>query len=212
MDAQAGSELEREIRARCERGDLPGAAEVALRGYGPEIFGFLVTFHRSEQDAAEVFSIFTERVWRGLDRFGWHCSFRTWAYTVARNASQTYRIEAHRRAQREAPLPDGSGLQEIAAQIRTETLSYLRTRTKTRAAQIRETLPQEDQVLLTLRVDKDLSWDDLARVLHGEEGGPLAGDALRRESARLRKRFQLVKQRLVELARREGLIDDRPKR
>jgi RNA polymerase sigma-70 factor (ECF subfamily) len=63
-------------------------------------------------------------------------------------------------------------------------------------------------MLLVLRVDRRLDWNELARVL-GEAGHDACVDpvSLARESARLRKRFQLVKNKLRELARREGLLD-----
>jgi RNA polymerase sigma-70 factor (ECF subfamily) len=56
-----------------------------------------------------------------------------------------------------------------------------------------------------LRVDRKLAWNELAEVLHDGEG-PLDPSGIKREAARLRKRFQLLKERLVELGRREGLV------
>jgi RNA polymerase sigma-70 factor (ECF subfamily) len=43
-------------------------------------------------------------------------------------------------------------------------------------------------------------------VLH-DEPEPLGADELRREAARLRKRFQLLKARLLEFGRRAGVVD-----
>jgi RNA polymerase sigma-70 factor (ECF subfamily) len=58
-----------------------------------------------------------------------------------------------------------------------------------------------------LRVDRQLAWTDLARVLlHGDDTSTLTEDVLRREAARLRKRFQILKEQLYEMGRREGLI------
>lgn len=57
-----------------------------------------------------------------------------------------------------------------------------------------------------LRVDRQLAWTDLARVLHEDDDAALEGKALEREAARLRKRFQLVKERLYEMGRRAGLV------
>lgn len=205
MDTNDRAELEAEIRRHWDAGDLQGAAASAVRGYGPEIFGFLIAFHRREDDASEVFSRFTERLWRGLPAFGWHCSFRTWAYTVARNASITYRRQARRRAEVQVPLPEGSELSAIEQEVRSETLSYLRTQRKTRVLALREALSPEDQALLVLRVDKRLAWNDLARVMHGDDS-PLPEDQVKKEAARLRKRFQLVKEKLLELGKREGLV------
>ena len=205
MLESARVELEHDVRRRCAAGDFAGAATVALRGYGPEVYGFLVAFHRREEDAAEVFSLFSERLWRGLERFGWQSSFRTWAYSIARNSSFKYRRDAQRRARHHVPLPDGSSLDAVAAEVRTQTKSYLVTQKRTRLEALRDSLPVEDRELLVLRVDKRLSWNDLAEVLRDDEA-PLDAAATKREAARLRKRFQLVKERLLEMGRREGLV------
>jgi RNA polymerase sigma-70 factor, ECF subfamily len=211
MQPEQRAELEREIRQHCERGDLQLAADLAVRRYGPEIFGFLVAFHRHRDDANEVFAAFTERLWRGLPAFEWHCSFRTWAYTIARNTSLTYGRQARRRAQLHPPLPEGSQLSALEQPLRSDTASYLQTQRKSRILALRESLPREDQELLVLRVDRKLAWNDLARVLlHMEEGQLLTGELLKREAARLRKRFQIIKEQLYELGRREGLLDEDP--
>jgi len=200
-------ELERDIRDRLAQGDHAGVATLAVRGYGAEIFGFLHAFHRDEQDAAEVFSCFTERLWRDLGRFRGDSSFRTWAYALARHASLNYRRDVLRRAQRQQVLPDDSGLLAVADAVRTATVSYLQTERRSRFAALRESLPREDQELLILRVDRGLEWNELASVLHSDDA-PLAGEALRRAAARLRKRFQLLKGRLRELGRRVGVVDE----
>jgi RNA polymerase sigma-70 factor (ECF subfamily) len=211
MHPEQREELEREIRKQHDCGELQRAADLAIRGYGPEIFGFLVAFHRQKEDANEVFAAFTERLWRGLPAFEWHCSFRTWAYTIARNTSLTYARQARRRAQLHPPLPDGSQLSALEQPLRSDTASYLQTQRKTRVAALRESLAREDQELLVLRVDRKLAWNDLARVLlHVEDMQVLTDELLKREAARLRKRFQVIKAQLYELGRREGLLDGDP--
>jgi len=104
-----------------------------------------------------------------------------------------------------------AALEEVAAAVRTETLGFLRTEKRTRLQALRDTLPEEDRMLLVLRVDRNLEWNELARVLAGEgqegDGGtPLADAEVTREAARLRKRFQLLKEKLREMAKGEGLI------
>ncbi|MDI1446372.1 sigma-70 family RNA polymerase sigma factor [Polyangium sp. 6x1] len=203
--AEEHEELEREIRRHLAEGHPERAATLAIRGFGAEIFGFLVTFHHDEEEAAEVFAAFSERLWRDLRAFRGDSSFRTWAYVLARHASLNHRRDARRREKRQRPLPDGSDLSAIADQIRSETASYLRTERQTRFAALRASLPPEDQMLLVLRVDRGLAWNDLARVLH-EGDAPLGEAELSREAARLRKRFQLLKARLLEMGKRAGIV------
>jgi RNA polymerase sigma-70 factor (ECF subfamily) len=201
-------ELERDIQSRRDAGDLDGAVTIAVRGYGSEILRFLVVLHRDDSEASEVFSLFLEGLWRGLAGFAWECSFRTWAYAVARRASLRYRRDEGRRAAKVAPLPEGSALSAIAQEVRSRTLSFLATERRNRLVELRDALPPEDRALLVLRVDRRLAWNDLARALHDDETTPLSAEDLKREAARLRKRFQLVKERLLEHGRREGLIRD----
>ncbi|NUP06001.1 MAG: sigma-70 family RNA polymerase sigma factor [Polyangiaceae bacterium] len=205
MSTSAAEEIERTVRRLCDAGDRAGAATAAIRGYGPEVYGFLLRMHRSDQDADDVFAIWSERVWRSLEGFAWDSSLRTWAYVIARNASYNHRRDARVRADRAPSLPETSQLEEIQAEVRSETRPYQRTEAKDKLAQLRESLPPEDRLLLVLRVDRDLEWKDLARVTLGVEEH--VDDAvLARESQRLRKRFQHVKERLVELGVREGML------
>lgn len=74
---------------------------------------------------------------------------------------------------------------------------------------MREKLPADDQALLVLRVDRKMAWRDLAIVM--STGGYLPADsidedALARETARLRKRFERVKSELKRLAKEAGLL------
>lgn len=210
-DPSDRSALEAQITAAFDARDHDRAVTLLLGGYGPEILRFLAAIHRDQDDAAEVFSMFAEAVWKGAPSFEGRSSARTWGYAVARGASLRFRTSTRRREARFKPFPEGSPLADVEAQVRTETLTYLRTEQRSRFVALREALPPEDQELLLLRVDRQLAWNDLAQVLAGDGATPLAGEALKREAARLRKRLQLVKEKLREAGRREGLLrDDEP--
>ena len=192
----ASDALEHEVRALCDAGDHDAAATAALRGYGPELYSFLAALDRNLAD--DAFAETAARLWRGLPAFAWQSSLRTWAYTIARNTAHTVR-----RDHREVPLDDASEVGRLAKEVRTATQPYLRTDVKDKFAELRASLPVEDQELLILRVDRALDWKDLAQALADE---PLDGAALDREAARLRKRFSVLKTKLLELGREHGLI------
>jgi RNA polymerase sigma-70 factor, ECF subfamily len=191
---------EADIKRLFDRRDFAGATTAALRLYGPEILGLLCSMHRDEDEAGDAFSQFAERLWTSMERFEWKCSMRTWAYVLARRASHDVRRAEHRHEKRGVSLSAAEGLDALVAKVRTATLTILRTETKTALQKLREELPDEDQLLLVLRVDRQLAWDDLARVFDSDADP-------KKESARLRKRFQLVKEKLFALGKERGLIE-----
>jgi len=193
-------DLEQQIQSLLEKGDLQRAASRAVEGYGPEVFGFLVSLVRDTRDASEVFSQTCEDLWVGLERFEGRCSMRTWLYTLARHAAARFRRSPHRRPGRRRAL---SQVSEIADRVRTQTLPFLRTEAKSELARIREALDEEDRALLVLRVDRGLSWNDIALVFAGDDASKAT---LERTSARLRKRFQAVKSEIRKRAREAGLL------
>src|SRR5262249_42480485 len=152
--------------------------------------------------ANDAFSIFCENLWKGLARFEWRSSFRTWAYAIAWHASSRSRRE--RAGWREVLITD-SQVAALAQEVRTGTRSRLRNERRSRLRELRETLPVEAQLLLVLRVERELDWKELARVMNPE--AELDEESLARESARLRKRFQSVKERLKALIAADGGSD-----
>ena len=180
--------LETKIRAAHDTGDLTQAATLAIEGYGPEILGYLAAISTNINDAGEAFSDFSEDLWRGLPEFRWQSTFRTWAYVLARHAM--YRKTRSKR--RLVPL-SSAPISQIEQQVREKTLAHLRTEVKDRFAALRQSLSPDDQTLLVLRIDRDMSWDDIATVLQ-------------KKAPALRKRFERVKERLRALAEAEGLL------
>ena len=203
MNDPERARVEDDVRGLCEKADFDGAATMALRAYGGEIFGFLMAVHRDETVANDIFSSFAEGLWRSLPTFAWTATLRTWAYAIARNASRMARRTAARR-ERRAPSAGESALELVAQAVRTETLAFLRTEKRTQLDALRDSLTAEDRALLVLRVDRGLAWNDLARVL-AESDAPLDEAAVLREASRLRKRFQVLKDRLREQAKKDGL-------
>jgi RNA polymerase sigma-70 factor, ECF subfamily len=194
-------DVEDRFRSLVEAGDLRAAGAAAVEGYGPEVLGFLVTFLRSEADAAEAFAQACEDLWTGLPRFERRSSLRTWFYVLARHAAARLRRSPHQRHRRAAV----SEVSLVAEGVRSRTLPFLRTEVKDRFAAIRDALPEEDRALLVLRVDRNMSWNEIARVLLT---GEPSSEAVTREAARLRKRFQVVKDDIRARAREVGLISE----
>jgi RNA polymerase sigma-70 factor (ECF subfamily) len=169
---------------------------------GSEIFGFLHGVVGSDADADEIFSATSERVWRSLATFRWQCTLKTWVYSIARNEMLRF-VEGVRKGNAGRVTP--SALEEVVAQVRTETLSALRTEKRDQLRKLRDELPHDDRTLVILRVDRELSWEEIARTFLVDHE-TITDDQIAREAARLRKRFQLVKGRLADRAREKGLL------
>jgi RNA polymerase sigma-70 factor (ECF subfamily) len=171
------------------------AATAAIEGYGPAVFGYLRSLHRDEDDARDAFASWSEDVWKGLPAFRRECSLRAWAYRLAWHAACRLRRDPFRA--RGTRLPS-SAASRLAASVAASTVA-----TGSRRAgldRLRARLPPEDSTLLVLRVDRELEWEEVAAVL-AAEGEPITALALR-------KRFERLKERLRELAREEGLLDE----
>lgn len=199
--------IERDIRVRCEAGERDRATTLLLESYGPEIFRFVMSRLRDDEAASEVFSQFTEDVWRGLGGFRWHCSVRVWSYTLARHATSRYVRQVRRRRARERPLSHAGPISAIGERVRTQTLLAMRTESKKQIAELRDKLPVDDQTLLILRVTRKLDWKEIARVMIDPPDDREPTDReIDQVAARLRKRFQGVKEKLHQMAVAGGLV------
>lgn len=194
--------LEEQIAKALDLGDLRTAATLTLRGYGPEVLGLLHAVLRDQALVDDAYAEFSERLWSSLPRWERRCGMRTWASLLARRAAIDAR-RAEKRRRVEQPL--GDEISRVAQAVRTATLPHLRTANKDAIAALRDELPEDDRTLLVLRVDRALAWNELAIVFLSSEADD---EAVRREAARLRKRFQLVKERLYAMGRERGLLSD----
>lgn len=177
-------ELEAHIRSRFDAGDLDGAMTAAVEGYGDEVFGFLVGLAGDRDRAGDVFGATCERAWRALPRFRWESSLRVWLYTIARNEF----LRAATRAKKHVPLSQAPSVEAAIAKVRTSTPPHQRTEVKAQFARIREELTPDDHMLLGLRLDREMAWNDIAIVLGGN-------------AAALRKRYERLKEKLRALAK-----------
>jgi RNA polymerase sigma-70 factor (ECF subfamily) len=188
--------LEAEIARLLEASDLSSAATAIMREYGPAILGYLAALARDEDRADDVFSQFCEDLWRGLPEFRRDASVRTWVYKLAWHAWLRHERDAYRRHGR--PLASEE-MSRLAAEVRSTTALHLRSEVKDAVARLREQLAPAEQSLLVLRIDRRLSWSEVASVMSTAEE-PL-------DARSVAKRFQRVKDRLRKLAEEEGLLE-----
>jgi RNA polymerase sigma-70 factor (ECF subfamily) len=193
-------DVETEIARLRAAGRLKDVATLAIESYGNEIISFLEIMLRDHADSSDAFAQACEDLWKGLPRFEARASMKTWFYTLARHAALRLRRSSHQK--RLGPI---SEISDVADRVRSLTRPHLKTEVKVGFAAIRATLDEADQMLLVLRVDRAMSWNDIARVM-ADEGDDDSEKNLSRVAARLRKRFQSVKEVIRERAVASGLI------
>jgi RNA polymerase sigma-70 factor (ECF subfamily) len=185
---------DRELRDLVAAGEIDRATEDSIKYYGPELLGWLHSVLPGEADAQDAFSQFSVELWKSLRRFDGRCSLRTWCYMLVRQAAS--RIRNQPRRDREVLV---SHIPSLVAAV-NDVWSTTRRREQVAGdiyAEMRQSLDDDDQTLLVLRVDRSMPWRDIAQVLLGEEA---AAADLDRHAAQLRKRFGRIKERLRELA------------
>jgi RNA polymerase sigma-70 factor (ECF subfamily) len=197
-------ELELHIRSLLAAADFAAAATAVVQGYGPEVLGFLVALVGNHDEASEALAQASFDLWTGIRSFHQRASMRTWFYTLARHAAARHRRAAHHRPGRHVSVDD---VGDLEAPERTETAPYLRSALKNAFAAIRDTLEPDDRALLVLRVDRAMSWNEVARVM-ADDPDDDSEPARTKRAARLRKRFQLLKDVIRARARAAGLLGD----
>lgn len=206
MQEDPPSQLEATAQAAAAQGQLDEAATLLIDAYGPELYSFALAQFRNQAGIAdEVFSEFCEDLWKGLPNFAWQCPARAWCYRLLRSVAARYRRNPFNRPQRRIPLSEARGLENAVHQLRTRTRPYLRTEVKDAFQELREQLSIDDQELLTLRVDRRMSWREVACATC--EAEQLDDEqALLRLEVSLRQRFTELKKKLKRLAIAAGLL------
>ena len=182
------SEFEARVRASLERGERDQAATQVIERLEPDIRGYIAC-RLVGDDADDALSQFRENVWHDLARFRWECSLRAWGYRLAHHAITRVLRQPHRR--REEQLPS-SAASVLAASIRAK--GPMSSERHQGLALLRAELTDDEQELLTLRIDRELEWEEIAAILDAS-------------SAALRKRFERLIPRLEQMARERGLLD-----
>jgi RNA polymerase sigma-70 factor (ECF subfamily) len=194
--------VEAAIHALCLQQAWKEATTRLLQDYGPEIAAYVRAIGRQDL-TDQAYSDFAVDLWVGLQRFEWRCTARGFAFALARRAVQrAYRKELRTRALARTWASE-TWLREVIERTRSATPHYLKSEVKTRLRALRDRLSEEERSLLILRIDRGMSFSDLAVVLAEEhEDTP---EQRKRTEARLRKRFQLLKDKLKRMVVEEGL-------
>jgi RNA polymerase sigma-70 factor (ECF subfamily) len=181
---------------------VASAVTRALEGFGPEIMALMVSRISDYERSQEAYSQFGENLWRGLPGFRWESSFRTWAYRLAHNAC--YQVMRRESARPERPMGI-SVVPDMAIGSHSEPHPWQRTSMKERLLALHEGLSPEQRMLLFLRVQRQMPWREVARVMADDEWA-LTHVELERKAAALRQQFKSLKDHLRSLFQQEGWL------
>lgn len=158
-----------------------------LERYGSELRAFLSSRTSSRASMEDVYSLFAEDLWKGLPQVRAQSQLRGWLYVVARNAlARHLRLKLRWRSRHVSVELD-----ELQSEARRSLPSRMGDRVQLQ--EVFAQLSDEDRRLLEQRSVLRMAWRDIAaeRVRDAD---------VERESARLRKRYQILVQKL-----RDGL-------
>jgi len=185
-------ELDAKVRALVARGEHDRATERILREYGDELARYLRSQLPIDADAHDGFQRMSEELWKSLARFDGRCSTRTWCYMLARHAAIFIRTQP--RNAREQLVSSIPSIQQAATEMFSRSLVE-RAHQHEILVEAKEALDPDDRTLLVLRIDRNLSWREIAVVLLGED----ASEAdVTKKSASIRKQFERVKDELAQ--------------
>jgi RNA polymerase sigma-70 factor, ECF subfamily len=182
--------LESEIRELCLQRNFREASHKALSEYGAEILGWLVSVVPNQQIAEDICQDFCLAFWHALPGFEWKSSLRVWTYSLARYTRNRYYRDKHRKRQPESLSQFES---ELSVGLSTILSRMYQEQRLSQLAQLRRQLSEDEQTLLILRVDRELSFREIGEVMDWEE-------------ATARKNFQYAKSKLTKLAKEAKLI------
>lgn len=173
--------VDQQIAALVTAGDIDRAARVAIDSFGPEVLTLLVALLGDEVSAKAVHVSFPDALRQSFATYRGECTPRTWSYLIGNHLAQ-----AHiRRTQVGLPPSTTPARSEVVAAA--ATIDGLE---RARAA-----LSSDDRALLVMRVDRSMSWAEVAQVFLGPE---LAchPSVVAKKSAYLRKRYERLPQQL----------------
>lgn len=184
------ADLETRVRELLAAGDGGAAATRVIEALGPSVLGYLCRLHGTD-DGKDVYSSWEVAVWKSLPAFRFEASLRAWSYRLAWNVAARFHGDPWRRRRERLATSAASRLPAASPSSRTGDR-------RGDLEELSDGLDPEETTLLMLRLQREMTWEEISAVL-SEEGRPLKPPALR-------KRFQRIKDRMARRARGKGLL------
>ena len=164
---------ERELITKAAQGDQDAFAQL-LELHQGKVYGLTLRLTGSPEDAMELTQEVFFNAWRGLPNFPGESKFSTWLYRLATNAAIDFlRREKRRRTMTLDPLSnweDDRPAPDIPDERLTPQGELERKELQGAIERGLERLSDEHRRVLVLREFQGLSYNEIAQILHIEEG------------------------------------------
>ncbi len=131
--------------------------------FADEMYRFCVNATGSRQDGEDVAQEVLGEACRSLPRFRGHSSVRTWLYRVAWHKVLDYR---KRLARQPSLVPiDGAQTNEFLRIAGTQEEALATAQRRKRVARAYARLKHDDRMVLSMRVDMEMPYQEIAEVL-----------------------------------------------
>lgn len=181
---------DREIIKQVLSGDSD-AFGLLVERYQNRIYSLALRITGNEDDACDMAQETFLRAWRSLSAFKFECAFSTWLFRLAHNICLDHLRAVKRRPAVSLTVADDDG--EQAAQLDLPDpapdpeQAALRAEEHAALARALSALPADYREILTLRAIDDLSYSEIAAILHLQEG--TVKSRLSRARAQLRNKL-----------------------
>lgn len=161
---------DRELVQRAREGDRYAFNLLVWRWERP-IYNLALRYLGSEEDATEVCQEVFVRAYSHLKEFRGDAQFSTWLYRIAINCC--HNIARRRKKSREVSLEKtyaSSSYLESSGHDHEAEADYYRAQVMTRVAEALQRLPEEQRIVVELRILQDRPVEEVSQILGIPEG------------------------------------------
>jgi RNA polymerase sigma-70 factor (ECF subfamily) len=167
-----------DLIARFKKGDL-SAFEAVVRKYQDRVYNLCRYMLRDPEDAQDAAQDVFLKSYRGLKDFRPDSSLYTWIYRIAVTTCLDYKRRSHREASRSEPLNENLPSEEPLPEQLYASAEI------PRSIQLAvQKLPEKLRAAIVLREIEELSYEEIAEVLHTSPGTVKSRIARAREGLR----------------------------
>ena len=153
-----------DLIGRFKKGD-PSAFEVIVRKHQDRVYNLCRYMLRDPEDAQDAAQDVFLKSYRGLKDFRPDSSVYTWIYRIAVTTCLDYKRRSHREASRSEPLNENLPSEEPLPEQLYESAEI------PRSIQLAlQKLPEKLRAAIVLREIEELSYEEIAEVLHTSSG------------------------------------------